>query len=159
MVAECQKPITKNRLDNAGLARLAREVLKAHVALPHERIRVDARDGVLYLTGEVDNHYQKRCAGAALGSVKGARTVVNQLRIHRKLGSVTAIKRSLQRSLRQCPSLEPKQISVSIEGHTATLRGCVASFQEREEVEQIALATAGIYTVLNDIRCHDDMRS
>ena len=47
-------------------------------------IEVDVREGIVRLSGTVDDRYAKRLAGDIAESVRGARDIENQIRVRRE---------------------------------------------------------------------------
>ena len=99
------------------------------------------------LKGKVASHYQKHLAERLLGKLEGVR-VVNELEVDRPSPSPQRIKRLYKESLRRAGL--PK-VSARVEGKTISLAGQVASWREREQAEQLALALPGIHTVVTTI--------
>jgi osmotically-inducible protein OsmY len=60
-----------------------------------ELIGVTARNGVVTLTGHVENYIEKNAAETAAGRVKGVKAVAEELEVHlRDLISVHSVRRS-----------------------------------------------------------------
>ena len=62
-------------------------VLYWDVAVPRDRLTVKVRDGVVTLSGEVDEPYQKSCAEADVRRVGGVAGVKNEIAVRAEMES------------------------------------------------------------------------
>jgi len=61
------------------------------------------------------------------------------------------IKYAVEAAIRRNAPLDAQAISVDVNGHELTLRGSVRSWAERQQVEHVAWAAAGVTNVKNDL--------
>ena len=130
-------------------------------------IDVDSDDGVVTLEGEVPDEEAKRIAIAIAEDTSGVTKVVDRLRV----GTVPAESSSpgprasrvadveaevrLREALRGSPYLEGQTVEVTVAEGVATLRGEVATREQRERAERIALDSEGVREVVNLIESRE----
>lgn len=129
----------------------AYQVLSKTSTIPLIGLRFSVHEGTISLYGRVENHYQKYCAEQRLKTLAGIKNINNCLRIVRSESRAHDIKAVLESRLLGYPDLLPHQVQVQVEDHMVKLSGRVKNFEQRKEVEEAALATAGIHTVLNEL--------
>jgi hyperosmotically inducible periplasmic protein len=111
-------------------------------------------DGVVGLSGAVDDETLREHAGELALRIAGVGEVVNELEVvapaseeaTRDDAGITARVRS---KLAADPELDRSQIGVHTDAGTVTLAGRVATSEERRRAEQAARDTSGVRTVRN----------
>jgi osmotically-inducible protein OsmY len=120
-------------------------------------IAVKVNNGVVTLSGSVNTWYEKSHAENVAGKVRGVRRVINLIEVYRETtlahtGAMVAkdIKEHFERNwaLRQVS----ERIDVTVEKGVATLTGEVDSWAQREQAEEVAFNTEGIWKVDNRIQ-------
>lgn len=131
-------------LEDADIARFAVQALDEAVDVPPGSVRVRVHDRVVTLTGTVPWHYQRASAGRSVRHLRGVRDVVDQIAIKSAVSTArlsAAISRALLR--RAVHGAGHCIVTADADG-AVTLDGAVASWAERDEVEQIARAAPGV---------------
>lgn len=132
------------------------ELLFDHGVASH-KIDINTIDGIVKLTGSVDNILAKERAARIAETVKGVRAVVNNISV---VPSVTRsdedVETDVEIALGTDPATDSWEISASVEDGAATLTGTVESWQERELSATVAKGVAGVTELKNEIEVSYD---
>ena len=143
-----------------GLATGASETLRdavldeidADPALRPWEIGVTAEDGVITLTGTVENHGFKVAAQRAARRVEGVRTVANDLRVRaRNERTDTDIAREAAHRLRNNVAV-PETVQAIVADGYVTLEGTVTWMHQRAAAESAVKFLRGVKAVENAIK-------
>jgi osmotically-inducible protein OsmY len=122
------------------------------LAVPHDRIDVSAIDGVVSLTGTVDNQLARDRAATLAGTVRGVRAVVNDIEIEPHWERTDEeIRADVISALAYDPASEAWEIGVTVENQVVTLTGTLDSWQEREHVLRVVKGVRGVVDIDNRI--------
>ena len=135
-----------------SLARAASNALEWNVRVPHDRIKVQVRNGLVTLSGEVDWWYQKNAAETAVRHLVGVVSVSNGVTIRpesRLLGA--DVRDSIESAFQRNALLDARRITVETRGGKVILRGSVHSWLEREQAQWAAWAAPGVSEVESHI--------
>lgn len=116
-------------------------------------IGVAVNDGVVSLSGEVDNYAEKLAATKAALRVRGVTAVVDGLSVHPKTEwprTDTDIGKEVKRALRWASDVPPT-VQAEIEGHHVTLRGSVNWEYQREAARRAVQYLRGVFMVTDAI--------
>jgi hyperosmotically inducible protein len=83
-ISGCIAPTGESMLqniDDGTLTTYVKTQLAAEKPNPLTRVGVETKNGIVYLTGEVDTDAEKSRAGSVASQVKGVKQVVNNLRV------------------------------------------------------------------------------
>lgn len=136
----------------------------------HE-IDVDTKEGVVTLSGRVETEAQRRQAVALARSTEGVREVVDQLKVVPDTDPENRAAQAVDKAVRKVdverpdewitmkiqskyfldPDVKGHQIDVDTAKGVVTLKGHVASDEQKREAEQIARDTAGVTRVVNQL--------
>jgi osmotically-inducible protein OsmY len=125
-------------------------VLEWNVLVPHDRIKVQVRDGLVTLSGEVDWGYQKFAAEDAVRYLMGVVWFNNQITIKPTV-KPQELKDKIVSAFQRNALLDSRRITVETRGGKVILRGSVRSWGERAEAQWAAWAAPGISEVENNI--------
>jgi osmotically-inducible protein OsmY len=125
-------------------------VLEWNVLVPHDRIKVQVRDGLVTLSGEVDWGYQKFAAEDAVRYLMGIVWFNNQITIKPTV-KPQELKDKIVSAFQRNALLDSRRITVETRGGKVILRGSVRSWGERAEAQWAAWAAPGISEVENNI--------
>jgi osmotically-inducible protein OsmY len=137
-------------LTDEDVARAAVSALSAHALLPGDRIKVQVGSGWVTLEGDVDWHYQKAAAHAAVSHLRGVTGITDKVAV--KPASIReAVQSHVEAALRRTFGSRIRHIRVETRRDHVTLWGSVASLAERFEAERAAWTTPGVCHVDNHL--------
>lgn len=142
-------PTSKKTADDEIAAR-ALKMLEWDVLVPSDRIPVKVENGILTLSGEVDQFYQSDEAERDVWRLSGVRDVVNFVKVRRHTQPADIGDR-IRRALERSADLEAGHITASVKDGVVILRGTVGAWIERETAERAARAAPGVVSVKNEI--------
>jgi osmotically-inducible protein OsmY len=142
----------ERRATDTAVAAAVTDELLYDPAVPLNRIDLDVRQGVVTLTGEVNNLLAKDRAARIAETVKGVRAVINRIEVAPSTPrSDGAIETDIENAWITDPATESFEIAASVEDGTAVLTGTVESFQERHLADQVAKGVRGVRKIDNQI--------
>ncbi|NNL85625.1 MAG: BON domain-containing protein [Myxococcales bacterium] len=141
----------KAKKPDTALARTVRAHLKLVTGLiqtPH----VDANDGFIRVSGEVDSLPLKREAERSIAGVPGVRGLnADALVVLPTPRSDAEIRRAGREILRGSPEVDSRTISLTVEGGSVTLRGTAEDRRELRRLERLVTGIAGVRNVVLEI--------
>lgn len=132
------------------LAREAMQALQRNYTVPDTRIEVTVRDGEIVLEGNVDWHFQRDAAEAAVRDLAGVKSVSNRIVVSAAIAARDA-QTKIEEALRRRAGVDPRRIVVLSHNGTVELRGNVRSWMEKEAAASIAWEAPGVTRVENHI--------
>jgi osmotically-inducible protein OsmY len=142
---EVRVPTMDERPD-PEIAREAVAAIKARLPTSWERIKVIVKNGYVNLEGEVEWHYQRETAEAAVRWLQGVKGVTNFIEVKPQVAP-EEIKRRIEEAFRRNAELDARRIVVETIGSEVVLKGQVSSWAEREEAKRVAWAAPGVSKV------------
>jgi len=119
---------------------------------PYEQIEVKSIDqGLVMLSGSVDNILARERAVDIALSIKGVRTVIDKMDVEDSGKEDWEIRLDIQEALMLDPAADSREIAVHVSNGIATLTGVVQSQAEREICTQTAKSVQGVKGVDNQI--------
>ena len=133
------------------IAKAVVNALAWDTSIPEDKVSIKVENGIIYLTGELKWAYQKNNAKKVTENLLGVKNVVNNIKIKQTIEPYQ-IKERITKAFERSADIHAKNITVSTEGHTVTLRGTVNSISEKDEAEKAAYLAPGVYDVKNELR-------
>lgn len=133
------------------LAQLLQTSLQAQALVPASRISLKVEHGWVTLSGEVDWDYQRSNAERTVHQTLGVVGVSNRITLKPRT-MPTDVSNRIKDALARQAEREARAIEVSIAGSTATLRGTVHSWAERNAAQGAAWSAPGVTLVVNELR-------
>ena len=121
------------------------------------KIDVSTSNGIVTLTGTIDNILAKERAARIAETVRGVRAVVNRVNVAPSLSRTDdEIKDDVDAAFVIDPATESWQIGESVQAGVVTLTGTVNSFAEKQLAAQIAKGVRGVVGLKNEIKIDYD---
>lgn len=144
------KPVNSKSINDNNIAEKILNVFKSDFSIPDEKIKLKVEKGWVTLEGNVNWNYQKEAAKNAVVDLIGVRGVTNNIMTLTNRNDAVK-KTTIEKALSNNAALSHNHIEVSVKNNDVKLSGLVNSFFEKEEAEQIAWKTPGIWSVDNEI--------
>jgi osmotically-inducible protein OsmY len=139
-------------LTDQGISDAVEDELLIDDAILVNNVDINTVDGVVTLTGKVDNLLAQQRAARIASTVKGVRSVINKLKVQRAPGRPDEqIQEDIKSSLLMDPAADSYEITARVNDGHATLKGTVDSWQERRLAEKVVLGVRGVLGVTNNI--------
>ncbi len=116
-----------------------------------QRVDVETNNGIVTLTGTVNNILARDRAAEIAESVKGVRSVINAIQVKPISRTDREIGSEVEVALLTNPATESWKIESAVEDGVVTLRGEVDSWREKQLAELIAKQVKGIREVRNNL--------
>jgi osmotically-inducible protein OsmY len=114
------------------LARAASDALEWNVGVPHDRVKVQAQDGVVTLSGEVDWWHQKDAAEDAVRKLVGVVLLSNLITITPAV-KPQDVKDKIESAFQRNALLDARRVTVETHGGKVILRGSVRNSAEKDK--------------------------
>ena len=136
--------------DDDQIARRALRIIGWDTTVPDDMVRLKVEKGWITLSGEVQWHFQKEGAEAAVRKLSGVTGVTNQITV-RSNADAGDVKHRIEEALRRNAQLDAQDIKVTLDGGKVTLQGHVPAWHERSIAEQAAWSAPGVSAVEDHI--------
>ena len=122
-------------------------------------VTVRTHDGIVTLTGTTDNLLAKERAARLAETVKGVRSVVNEMDVKPYWGKMDReIENDAENALLYNATTDSYEVDVEVEGGVATLAGSVDSYPEKNLTEKVVKGVRGVAGVVNLIEVDYDRK-
>jgi osmotically-inducible protein OsmY len=132
------------------IATSARSLLHWTASLGEDAVRVRVEKGWVTLYGEVDWAYQRQMAENVVSHLRGVCVVVNEITV-RSRATFNGVTTKIEDALKRHAEHEAKEIEVTVNNDTVTLRGRVASFAEKDITGRAAWSAPGVRNVVDEL--------
>ncbi len=115
-------------------------------------MNVQTTDGVVSLSGTVDSYWQKSLAEDVALFTKGVTEVANNLSVSVTKSIVDIdIERDIKSTFKRSGLVKEEDITVSVTNGIVRLSGTVPNYTVKKQAKNIAMYTAGVIDVVDDI--------
>ena len=132
------------------IAKATADALEWNASIPHEKIKIEVKNGTVYLSGDLEWSFQKNAAKNIVQNLMGVKSVVNNIILKQSVEPFE-IKNKISRAFERMAELDAKNIHVEAEGHRVRLTGKVHSLKEKDEARKAAYNAPGVDFVDNDL--------
>ncbi len=141
------------KLNDVNIMETVEKELIMDPAVLLNEIDVTVENGIVTLSGSVDNILAKERAARVTETVKGVRSVINRIDVSPPLlRSDTSIARDVEDALLMDSATESFQIRVSVLDGVVTLKGTVDSWQEKRLAGIVAKGVRGVTDLENELQ-------
>jgi osmotically-inducible protein OsmY len=142
---------TKNKLTDTGITSAVENDLLIDPGVSSHLIDVKTTEGVVTLSGSVDNLLSKERAIRIAKSIRGVRAIVDQMTLKTVSRTDEQIQSDIENALLRDPAADSYEVKVKVKDGVATLQGQVQSWQERQLSGEVARGVRGVRSVKNEI--------
>lgn len=140
------EPISDKEISNAIY-----NELMFNATTPAHLIDVETTNGIVTLTGSVDNILAEDRAVKIARTVKGVRAVVDNIKVNAPYKADFALERAITDALYKDPATDSYEVMIKAKNGKITLTGEVDSWQEKKLTEFVAKGIKGVKKVNNQI--------
>lgn len=140
-----------NKLTDQEITNAVNNELMLNSTTPSHMIDVKTSEGIVTLSGTVNNLLAGDRAVKIARTVKGVRAVVDNIEIDTPDRSNSKIRSDVDNALLNDPATDSYEVSVTAVNGYVTLGGTVDSWQEKQLAEYVAKGVKGVKKVENDI--------
>jgi osmotically-inducible protein OsmY len=114
-------------------------------------IDVETNQGVVELSGFTSNLLSKERAAKVARTIKGVRSVINEIVVRGTVRSDEVIKLDVEKALLNDPATESYEITTTVSEGVVALKGTVQSWQEKQLATEVAMGVKGVKGVNNKL--------
>jgi len=118
-------------------------------AVPFHSVEVKVVQGIVTLSGSVDTILARNRAVDLARTIKGVRSVVDEIRVETPSRSNDALRRDVEWALVNDPAADSYEVTVSATDGVVTLGGTVDSWQEKQLVARVVEGVKGVKDIQN----------
>ncbi|MFW6107167.1 MAG: BON domain-containing protein [bacterium] len=148
---KAKKDEAKKQIDDQDITRAVETELILDDAVASHLVDVQTTDGIVTLSGSVDNILGRDRAVAIARAVKGVRSVVNKTEVSPAPRTDEEIRQDVLAALATDPAADSYELDVAVSDGVVTLTGVVDSWQEKELSGQVAKGVRGVKDLVNRI--------
>lgn len=150
-LATVTRAAAQPEITDATVTDAVSDALFADHGVPGYVINIETKDGIVELSGAVNNIMAKDRAVRVAETVKGVRGVIDRMKVADIGRSDETIRDDVQDALIVDPATDSWEISTSVSDGTVTLKGTVESWQEKQLAGKVAKSVRGVRGLENDI--------
>jgi osmotically-inducible protein OsmY len=139
------------QIDDRDITMAVERELFGNAGVSYHFIDVNTDEGIVTLTGSVDNILAKDRATKIAETLRGVRSVVNRIKVKPIIRPDKEIRRDIERALLNDPATDSYEIKVKVRKALVTLTGTVESWQEKHLCTQVTKGVKGVKGVENEV--------
>jgi len=143
--------LAEDRPSDETIALWVKDALLEDARVPVIGIDVSTNDGIVKLTGTVNNLAAKKYAGLEATKIKGVRGVINEIAVDAPLRYDFDIAQDVLQRILNSSSIKTRNIDVDVSDGKVTLSGGVTSWVESDQAQLLATETKGVKSVTNNL--------
>lgn len=149
--ARAQETPTDERITRTIRTRLA-----AATELPASQVNVRTEDGIVTLSGSVDNLLVAERVVRVASEVRGVRSIIDRFSVEATGLPDATVEALVREVLAHDPLVSTWDVGATVEEGTVTLSGEVDSWHQREEAGAVARGVRGVQSVKNELTVRRD---
>ena len=150
-IAETEMVVTEDPFTDAEITEAIEREFQISRGIPAPEILVATNEGIVTLSGSVDNILAKDRAQRIASMIRGVRAVVNEINVEPVPLSDAEILDNINAALANDPVTEVWEIKPVVNNGVVTLGGRVDSWQEKQLASRIVKGVAGVKQIDNQI--------
>ena len=135
-----------DRVDDTDIAQNALQALSLDIEVPTNKVAVKVENGLVYLSGTLDWHFQRSAAEADVRKLKGVIGVVNDIVIRPNV-EASDVRAKLKAAFARNAEIEEDNIVVTVDGGKVTLSGRVDTWGQDSLAVDTAWSAPGVTQV------------
>jgi osmotically-inducible protein OsmY len=139
------------KMTDASITDAVSDALFLKHGVPGYVIDVHSNEGIVTLSGTVNNIMAKERAVRVAETVKGVRGVVDRVQIADTGRSDAEVREDVRSALRVDPATDSWEITADVNSGIVTLKGTVESWQEKQLAAKVAKSVRGVRGLNNKI--------
>jgi osmotically-inducible protein OsmY len=139
------------KLSDANIRDKVDEEMLLQMEVPANAIDTETSEGMVTLTGTVNNLLARKRAEKVAMAVRGVRGVVNLIEVSPEPRDDLALANDIKKALRDQSATESYEVSVAVNKGNVILSGTVESRAEKRLSEQVAAGVKGVKSIQNEI--------
>jgi osmotically-inducible protein OsmY len=144
-------PVAADEVTDSSITSWVNEALRHDPLVPASEISVRTQEGVVTLSGRVDNLAVKNRVDRQATKIRGVREVLNELTVAPSPLSDADIVYAVRRRILNSATIVSQRIVVTSVDGNVTILGEVANWSEAEEAALLASAVTGVKNVKNEL--------
>ncbi|MEJ2207265.1 MAG: BON domain-containing protein [Gemmatimonadota bacterium] len=144
-------PVAADEVTDSSITSWVNEALRHDPLVPASEISVRTQEGVVTLSGRVDNLAVKNRVDRQATKIRGVREVLNELTVAPSPLSDADIVYNVRRRILNSATIVSQRIVVTSVDGNVTIQGEVANWSEAEEAALLASAVTGVKNVKNEL--------
>ncbi len=143
----------ENKVTDQNITDRVQDELFYDQAVNHQKFDIETTDGIVTLSGEVNNLLEKERSEKIAETVKGVRSVVNTITVSPPAFRTNSeIQDDVEQALFEDPATNTFEVEAEVEDNgVVTLTGSVESMQEKSLAGTVAKGVRGVTKVKNEI--------
>lgn len=144
-------PVAADQATDSSITSWVNEALRHDPLVPASEISVSTKEGIVTLSGRVDNLAAKNRVERQASKIRGVREVLNELTVAPSPLSDADIVYAVRRRILNNDTIVSQGIVVTSVDGNITIEGEVANWSEAEEAALLASAVGGVQNVKNEL--------
>ena len=151
MLPRLKAETKEKQITDSGITSVVEKGLKQEKGVAPDDVDVSTSQGIVTLSGSLDNLLAKERAVRIAESIRGVRGVIDQTTVTPVSRSDEDVNKDIAAALKQDPATESYQVAAFVQNAVATLTGSVGSYGEKQLAARIAEGIKGVKEVHNNV--------